>query len=61
MTDTFILFKDWNGYYFLTNEKNYNARIMNARTLIQLNTKEKNDAIEIFENNFKDCKLIVQE
>lgn len=61
MTDTFILYKDCVGYYLVTDEKNYNSRIMNARTILKLNTKEKNEAIEIFEHNFKDCNLIIKE
>lgn len=60
MKETFVLFKDLEGYYFLTNERNFNAGNINNRTILKLITKEKNKAIEIFENNFKGCNLIIK-
>ena len=61
MNDTYILFKDWTGYYFLTTEENYNNRIINKLTILELKTKDRSTALKIFENNFKGYKLIIKE
>lgn len=58
MKETFVFYKELDNY-FITSLENYNSRIQNARKIINLRTNDRQEALDIVETNFKDCKILI--